>query len=108
MPTDNGPTPSVASQVPGSELKRRKVVLTEALAPFLVGAEGAAKSCSVSVATWHRWNSAGRCPAPVRIGAGTVRWRLDELREWIRVGCPDRRTWEAMQQAINRLPGVRA
>jgi predicted DNA-binding transcriptional regulator AlpA len=64
--------------------------------PGLLRAPACAAFCSVSEATWWRWHSAGRCPAPVRIG-GTVRWRAEELRDWVRTGCPDRTTWEAIQ-----------
>jgi hypothetical protein len=33
----------------------------------------------------------------LRIGRATY-WRPDELKEWIAVDCPDRETWEAMQE----------
>lgn len=63
--------------------------------PLLLTARQAAALCGVSAATWWRWDNAGRCPAPVRIGA-TVRWRAAELAEWTRAGCPGRVTWQAM------------
>jgi predicted DNA-binding transcriptional regulator AlpA len=66
--------------------------------PLMVPARVAAATCSVSLATWHRWNAGARCPAPVRIGA-TVRWRVDELEDWIASGCPARKEWEAMRRA---------
>jgi predicted DNA-binding transcriptional regulator AlpA len=72
-----------------------------ALPPLLLTARQAAVLCAVSPATWWRWVSAGRSPAPVRVG-GCVRWPLDGpggLRAWIAAGCPDRRTWEAMRAA---------
>jgi hypothetical protein len=28
---------------------------------------------------------------------GSTLWRLAELRDWVHAGCPDRKTWEAMQ-----------
>ena len=44
--------------------------------------------------------SAGRCPAPLRL-AGCVRWRREELRDWIAAGCPPRREWEGRRAAEN-------
>ena len=37
-------------------------------------------------AVW-RLRSAGRMPAPIRLG-GAVRWRLVEIQNWITAGCP--------------------
>ena len=65
-------------------------------APLLVCARQAAALCAVSLATWWRWDAAGRMPAGVKIG-GAKRWRADELRSWISSGCPDRARWSAMQ-----------
>ena len=67
--------------------------------PLLLSAPEAAALCSVSPATWHRWQSAGCCPAPVRPSPGCVRWRSEELREWVRAGCPSRAEFEARQKA---------
>jgi predicted DNA-binding transcriptional regulator AlpA len=72
-----------------------------AVEPLLAPADQAAALCAVSPATWYRMAAAGRCPAPVRLSPGCVRWRLDELREWITAGCPSRREWEARRAAAN-------
>src|SRR5690349_9422785 len=64
--------------------------------PLQVPAKVACKLAGVSLATWHRLHSAGKVPAPVRLG-GRVLWRLDELKSWIGHGCPDRRAWEALR-----------
>jgi len=45
-----------------------------------------------------RLNSCGKMPAPIRIG-GSVRWANSTIQSWISLGCPDRQTFEAMQQA---------
>lgn len=63
---------------------------------LLLRARDAAATCGVSVATWWRWDAAGRCPAPVRIGS-SVRWRRSELEAWVAAGCPDRLEWQAVQ-----------
>ena len=66
-----------------------------AVEPWLVSAHQAATLCGLSPATWYRLASAGRCPAPLRLSRGCVRWRAEELRDWIAAGCPSRREWEA-------------
>jgi predicted DNA-binding transcriptional regulator AlpA len=66
---------------------------------LLLSAAQAAILCGLSPATWYRMGSAGRCPAPPRLSRGCVRWRTEELRDWIAGGCPDRRTWEALGRA---------
>jgi predicted DNA-binding transcriptional regulator AlpA len=66
---------------------------------LLLTARQAAALCGVSLATWHRMASAGRCPAPLRLSAGCVRWRRDDLEGWVFAGCPSRTAWEAMRGA---------
>lgn len=56
---------------------------------LLLSAKQSAKLCGVSVATFWRWDSAGRIPMALRIG-GTTRWRLDDLKNWAAAGCPHR------------------
>jgi prophage regulatory protein len=60
---------------------------------LLLTARQAAGMCGVSLATWWRWDAAGRCPAPIRLSAGCVRWRRDELESWVACGCPRRKEW---------------
>jgi predicted DNA-binding transcriptional regulator AlpA len=76
-------------------------VLSAAVEALLLPAEQAAALCAVSPATWYRMAAAGRCPAAIRLSRGCVRWRADELREWIAAGCPSRREWEARRAADN-------
>jgi predicted DNA-binding transcriptional regulator AlpA len=84
--------------------------LAAAVEPALLRAREAAAMCAVSVATWHRWHAAGRCPAPVRVG-GTVRWLRTELESWTAAPrgpdgqLPDRRTWEALRDAAAQRHG---
>jgi excisionase family DNA binding protein len=54
-----------------------------------------AELCSCSERHVRRLADAGRMPAPIRLGA-LVRWRRDEILEWIAAGCPDMR--KARQQ----------
>lgn len=64
------------------------------LAPLLLRDREAALLCGMSVASWHRLNSAGKIPAPIRPSPGVVRWRRLELERWIERGCPTRDEWE--------------
>ena len=49
-----------------------------------------AAEMGIGVATVWRWRDAGRMPAPVKIGA-VVRWRRDDIDQWIAKSCPDMR-----------------
>jgi excisionase family DNA binding protein len=53
----------------------------------LIAADQLADMLDVSTRTVWRLLSAGRLIQPIRIG-GSVRWRLNEVREWIAKGCP--------------------
>lgn len=50
-------------------------------------ADDVAMLLSLSERTVWRLLSAKRLPEPLRIG-GSVRWNLDQVREWINAGCP--------------------
>jgi excisionase family DNA binding protein len=53
----------------------------------LVTASEVAERLGVHVRTVHRLKSVGKLPAPIRF-AGSVRWRLRDLLDWIDAGCP--------------------
>jgi predicted DNA-binding transcriptional regulator AlpA len=55
--------------------------------PLLITAEELARLLHISLRTLWRLRSAGRLPEPVRI-AGMVRWRVDEIKNWVAAGCP--------------------
>jgi predicted DNA-binding transcriptional regulator AlpA len=67
---------------------------------LLVDTAQAARMVGVSVATWHRLRSAGKTPAPLRL-AGSVRYRLEDLKLWVSLGCCDRKSFEAHKVARN-------
>jgi predicted DNA-binding transcriptional regulator AlpA len=56
--------------------------------PLLINAEELARLLNTSERSIWRYVSAGDIPKPVRLGRGTVRWRYEEIREWIAAGCP--------------------
>lgn len=57
------------------------------LVPDLIDAETASVIVGVSRRTWYRYVENGDVPQPVRFG-GSVKWRREEIDEWIRAGCP--------------------
>ena len=69
---------------------------------LVVSAKELAKLLAVSLRHIRRLNSSGRLPAPVRIG-GSVRWRLSEIEEWLKAGCPSRQEFETRKEAGKML-----
>jgi predicted DNA-binding transcriptional regulator AlpA len=41
-------------------------------------------------------NSSGRLPRPIQLGR-SVRWRAEEIRDWVAAGAPCRDRWEQMR-----------
>lgn len=71
------------------------------LTPLLVNAKGAATMCALSKASWARLFAAGKTPAPVRLG-GSVRWAVEDIQAWIRLGCPGRSEFDALRSEAVR------
>ena len=65
-------------------------------APLLLDAKALARLLSTSCATIWRWDAAGKLPAPLRLSAGTTRWRRGDIEQWIALGCLDRREFETL------------
>ena len=59
----------------------------------LTATEAAARM-GICRAQFWKLHSAGKVPMPVYLGTKAPRWRLDELRQWLDAGCPDRQTWQ--------------
>lgn len=53
----------------------------------LLDVRQAATLLGVSPRTIYRLADGGRMPSPIKLGA-LVRWRAEELRQWIADGCP--------------------
>ena len=62
--------------------------------PLLLKAKDAGKLCGCSERRWREWHTMGMIPAAVHIGR-TIFWRVDEHRDWIKAGCPNRKKWIA-------------
>ena len=57
-----------------------------------------AKLLGISQRHLYTLNASGQLPRPIRLGR-SVRWRADELRDWLDAGCPARDRWEVMREA---------
>ncbi len=55
--------------------------------PEFLTVEQFAKLLQVSKRTVWRLQSAGQVPQPIQIGGG-VRWRMEDVKNWIDRGCP--------------------
>jgi predicted DNA-binding transcriptional regulator AlpA len=75
--------------------------LAATLEPLQVDTDRAAALCGLSPASWFRLKAAGKTPAPVKLG-GRVLYRLSDLKMWVSLGCPDRKTFEAHKNANGR------
>lgn len=78
---------------------------TDTLHALLIPDTAAAALAGVSRAHWHRLRAADKLPPAVKLGR-CLRWRRDEVVAWIQAGCPDGRTWAAMQASGRRLRTV--
>ena len=51
---------------------------------LLWSARQCADACGTSLATWWRWESAGRCPRGIKSATGgTTRWSGSTIRSWL-------------------------
>jgi predicted DNA-binding transcriptional regulator AlpA len=64
--------------------------MSDVQGPLLIPALDLARMMQISTRTLWRMRSAGQLPEPVRLG-GTVRWRMEEIKNWIDDGCPSQR-----------------
>ena len=64
---------------------------------LLIGAKEVARLLSIVPSTLWSWHSAGKLPAPIRLGGRTL-WRRAELEAWVAAGCPSRERWETFRE----------
>ena len=65
----------------------------------LLTAKALAKILSTSVRSIWRYRSSGRLPKTVKI-AGAIRWKQQDIEQWIALGCPDYKEFEARKRAV--------
>ncbi len=68
----------------------------------LLTAQAVGTKLSLSKRAVFRMRSAGLICAPLKCGQGAIRWRQSDIEKWISMGCPDRKTFEAMKQAVGK------
>lgn len=61
-------------------------------APLVLDAREAARLLGISRSTFLKLHAAGKVPMPVRFGRA-VRWRREEMNEWLAAGAPSRARW---------------
>ena len=64
---------------------------------LLFGRKECAEVCSMSVSSWDRACAMQKTPRPLKILCRMV-WRVSDIEEWIRLGMPDRKTFEIIQR----------
>jgi predicted DNA-binding transcriptional regulator AlpA len=69
--------------------------------PLLIDIKEVARMLDRSEMSIRRDDDEGRIPRSIMIG-GSKRWRLKELRLWVKAGCPDRATWESGRSGLIR------
>ena len=65
--------------------------------PLAVDAASLAQMLACSVRSIRRLDRAGLMPSGFRLGKRSKRWAVATISTWISAGCPDRETWNAMQ-----------
>ena len=66
--------------------------------PLLIGRPRLAAMLDISLASLDRLTVAKKTPEPVRLG-GRVLWRVSDIDEWMRLGCPDRKRFDLLSAA---------
>ncbi|SVE35306.1 uncharacterized protein METZ01_LOCUS488160 [marine metagenome] len=69
--------------------------------PVLIPAKQIALILDVSLRTVWRLRAASKLPRSVEIGK-SVRWKAEEIAEWIDAGCPCLDDWEAMTSPVTQ------
>lgn len=64
---------------------------------LMINDRGAARLCGIGRTAWLSHVSAGKTPAPVRLGR-RVLWNREEIEAWCKAGCPSREKWESMKK----------
>lgn len=75
-----------------------------AIEPLMVDIRYLSHLLSTSVPTLWRWDASGTLgPRGFKRG-GKKLFRLSELKQWVKEGMPDRKTWEALTAQRNGRP----
>ena len=69
--------------------------------PLLVRAKDAARLCGLSPSTWYEFRSAGKLPPSIKLGKARL-WRMDILRRWVELNCPNLDKFMAMENLCQK------
>ena len=72
------------------ETRNEKLLTTQAVAEKL----------SLSKRAVFRMRSSGLICAPVKVGAGAIRWRQSDIELWISMNCPSMKVFEARKESV--------
>ncbi len=64
--------------------------------PILLSAADCARMCGIGRRSWFRYVAGGKTPACIRLNTNP-KWHREDIELWISMGCPDRKTFEAMK-----------
>ncbi len=62
---------------------------------LLIDAGDVARRLSISRSAFYKLVATRTAPQPIRLGRRTL-WRVEELEEWVRDGCPPIDRWERL------------
>ena len=62
-----------------------------------ISAKQLSQLLGVSIRQVWRLSATAKLPKNLRLG-GSVKWSRAEIIQWFEAGCPDRQTWEAMNE----------
>ena len=68
-------------------------------AALTANAKGVAAMLGVSVRQVHRLHTTGRLPKNIHLGH-CVRWRIQDILDYVDMGCPNRETFEANEKTL--------
>lgn len=61
-------------------------------------AKDVAALLGISRAQLWKLHASGKIPLPIYLGTKAPRWRVEELRDWLAAGAPDRQRWESVKK----------
>ena len=66
---------------------------------LLLSVTEAAAMLGIGRTSLYALHSSGRLPLPVRLGR-RILWNFEELRSWVKAGCPARQQWENLKETF--------
>ena len=67
----------------------------------LLTAAAVGKVLSLSRRAVFRLRASASICAPIRVGAGAIRWRSSDIQAWISMGCCSQKEFEVRQKAAS-------